>query len=468
MCFPPKITRIPKIFIDALDKGNFKAVQKLLDIKPDLIFYKGLGYLSPLWLAVTSGYPEIVELLVKLGANIHEQYMSETFLTWLVKSAETEEHVKLLKFFLEHGADVNARCPLHHAIRQGKVRYTELLLNYGATMDNGPRPSLFVAATSSKPAELIQLLVKHKVDVRKCRFGKNILHCLSSELMVDLDVVKLLIDQGASLDEFDSLGYTPLHYATQKNREPLIELFLKYRADANKLSTITKESPLYIAAGVENSATINLLIDEGAIVNLIAKTGQTALHKACKSQIQANILTLLERGARANVLDIFGRSPFSLLDINDQNMPMIKSVIRRFAQMQLEGEPLCPGDLKTIEENLVLQKYYQECLDELTAMKGVKFYGYFSIYDIVKFWKDKKKVARLMKNEEFLAGFESCNLMTVIRHYAKDLYNILDAAVTIKFTLVKMENELDKIIGDRLPAFPKYIILKYLKPRDML
>lgn len=57
---------------------------------------------------------------------------------------------------------------------------------------------------------------------------------------------------------------------------------------------------------------VNLLLDNGASINLTNKNGQTALHLACKDRNFLCTRLLLERGADPTILDVNGQTPLSV------------------------------------------------------------------------------------------------------------------------------------------------------------
>ena len=85
---------------------------------------------TPLYLVLTSGHFEVVELLLKYGADINASGLdSDTVLHW----ASMRGYQKLVRQVLEHGANVHVKnregkTPLQVA-RQDMV---ELLLQFGA------------------------------------------------------------------------------------------------------------------------------------------------------------------------------------------------------------------------------------------------------------------------------------------------------------------------------------------------
>jgi ankyrin repeat protein len=104
--------------------------------------------------AARTGRPEVLELLLKQGADINarERWFGETALIW----AAAENHAEAVRLLVRHGADVNARSnalevprrrngqsilplgswtPLMYAARQNAVDATTALIDAGADMN---------------------------------------------------------------------------------------------------------------------------------------------------------------------------------------------------------------------------------------------------------------------------------------------------------------------------------------------
>jgi ankyrin repeat protein len=118
-------------FITALKQGDTKQLQKLIDRGFDINTKFPYG-LSMLHSAAYYGSPEIVELLLKNGADVNAQ--NEDGLTVLCCSANAE----VMAVLLRHGADVNVqnnkgRTALDYAILGGGgAEVIEMLIGYGA------------------------------------------------------------------------------------------------------------------------------------------------------------------------------------------------------------------------------------------------------------------------------------------------------------------------------------------------
>ena len=74
-------------------------------------------------------------------------------------------------------------------------------------------------------------------------------------------------------------GQTPLHLASLRNREEIVEALLNAGAAVNAQDN-NGDTPLHLAAYSKNEESIELLINAGADVNIKNKKGETSVHKA--------------------------------------------------------------------------------------------------------------------------------------------------------------------------------------------
>jgi ankyrin repeat protein len=93
------------------------------------------------------------------------------------------------------------------------------------------------------------------------------------------DVISLLCDNGASPNGLDIDGTTPLHISMSNSAIDAAKILLSRGADPNskiKRGALTGFCPIYAAAELGFSAGIELLVENGADIDALAK-GQTPL-----------------------------------------------------------------------------------------------------------------------------------------------------------------------------------------------
>ena len=245
---------------------------------------------------------------------------------------------------LRNGADVEARCsggitPLMYSVIHGQLKIAGVLLSRGALVD---------ALTS----------------------GWTALHKAAD--MGDVSMVKLLIDQGASIearspkqfvsnegitakrdssatepeyediDSEDELGWTALLRAADRGEEPMVRLLLDNGADIEARNP-SNGTPLSCATENQHIAVVDVLllrranpnihdeygwtplhraqvhhggdevalrlINSGADVNSKCVNGKTSLHHAVERENESMVLLLLRANADIGAQDIAKRTP---------------------------------------------------------------------------------------------------------------------------------------------------------------
>lgn len=107
--------------------------------------------------------------------------------------------------------------------------------------------------------------------------GWTLLHFASN--YGNLEIVKELLKNGASIDEKDNIGQTSLYDASRLNHLEIVKELLKNGAFINAKS-ITGWTSLYLAAYHDHLELVKELLKNNAQVNEQNNSGWTALHSA--------------------------------------------------------------------------------------------------------------------------------------------------------------------------------------------
>ncbi len=236
---------------------------------------------TPLTVAAGKGHREILELLIKAGANVNE-------------------------------ADENQYTPLMRAIQSNSFECFTELLKAGASVNTteGSDSSPLSVAVELDRHEFLTKLVRHKADVNRTLDGLSVL-AVAARIVCDWCVTRLL-QAGAQVNTLCSDGASSLLYAVQGSSEScvkrLIEAGAVVNVVANDLST-----PLTAAASVGSVEIVAELLNVGANVNYSDKTQQkwlgTALARAVRGKHSTCVEKLLQAGADVNIPNHYGHTP---------------------------------------------------------------------------------------------------------------------------------------------------------------
>jgi ankyrin repeat protein len=133
----------------------------------------------------------------------------------------------------------------------------------------------------------------------RARVGSELIEATKRQ---DLGAVRSLLAKRAAVNAAGADGFTPLHWAAERNNPELVDLLVAARADA-KATTRYNVSPLYLAALNGNATVIERLLNAGADPNGTAHEGQTMLMTAALSGQPAAVRLLLARGAKVDTVE---------------------------------------------------------------------------------------------------------------------------------------------------------------------
>jgi ankyrin repeat protein len=128
----------------------------------------------------------------------------------------------------------------------------------------------------------------------------------------DLAKVKSLLatDRGL-LNSRDQRGFTPLHSAISKGREPVVSYLIRRGADVDARNK-NGLSPVFQALDLSKNRIAALLIRNGANINGKGFRNRTLLHMAARSGNRAIADLLIRKGVPINAVDSRGDTPLDL------------------------------------------------------------------------------------------------------------------------------------------------------------
>jgi len=283
-------------------KDYLDVIELLLEKGAD-IETRGYADCTPLQTVAEAGRKEAAELLLAHGAKVDAA--PSKFYGTTYHQAMRGGHPDMVRWCLSKGMDIP---PLHQAAYFGETEKVRSLLNKGADV-NQEDVAGFTAlhcAVFGRNKEIVELLIDKGADVRDNNAFNASLLFWACGLAGDLDIVKLLVENGAEVNGrgFEGMkwgsmlfgNYTNLHRAAHTGHAHIVEYLLDKGANINATCTRWDAgfTPLHFAARKGHLNVVKVLLAKGADANLKTKEGRTALDFA-KEKNHTDVIELLHK-----------------------------------------------------------------------------------------------------------------------------------------------------------------------------
>ena len=327
----------------ACARGLEGIAKDLLDKGSKVNIYGGF-YGSALIAACYSGSCPIIARLIEKGIDINYVGGDKSEAALHAACAAEDDHIgrlfkssgisstlcaarpqgNLIQMLLENGANFNLeregddydahwfRTPLQNSVT---IYTTALLLDYGAavnTQSGHCGTALHSAIFPRKEPGLAAYLITRGADVNISHWNHGTPLALACALG-SWEKVKLLLENGALLNQYDLFGRSPLQIAISNSRWNIVDCLMDLDNDplhVDKRGCAT----LHYAAGKGNDDVVRRILKCRPDINHVDSNGWSALHWAAASSDGTSriVKTLLQSGIDANLTDKQGRTALNL------------------------------------------------------------------------------------------------------------------------------------------------------------
>jgi len=321
----------------ASEAGHEDIVRLLLDAGAEST---GSSSRRPLHAACEHGYTEIVGMLLESGADTNAS--STASYSYGVRPIDLSR-LSLISKGMTTSTTSSSSLPICYAAQKGCTEIVQLLLKHGADVNKrdelGNTALIYdvmsLVAQRCKRSEVLNPLSEETdfsilksilsaggdVTMSSGYEGLSPLHIASSGGMCDL--MMELIRHGANCNQLTSsgLGLSALELACENSHVSAVVLLLENGANPDVKSGRTRSTrsdtnkshslpPLCMAAKNGNKTMVDILLKHGANVNASSEKGDTALHLATSYDITE---TLLNATANVNATNDNGKTALSAL-----------------------------------------------------------------------------------------------------------------------------------------------------------
>lgn len=282
----------------AVKSGSVPAVQVLLDKNVNIDAIDTQNERTPLLEAAISGYSEIVNLLLKEGADARiVDKDGSHFLHFAVE----KRNMETLNLALETSdkileKDKSGRIPLHVAAKTGFTEGVARLLKVG-------NASAQLEATTAKKRTHLHLAAKYG----------------------HLETAEALLKAGVDPEAIDEKHLTALHLATRREHLKLAKLLVGKGVDVNKLDKDGR-TPLFIAFEKKNLELIELLFPKTRDIKAVNSRKETLLHVAVRKDLLGAVKDLIALGMDVNATNIDQITPVSLA-VQRRNWDVVNTLL---------------------------------------------------------------------------------------------------------------------------------------------
>ena len=223
--------------MDAVNANNIAKIQQLIK---DASFYGVIKQMvnipditgqSPLWRASFDGCNKIVSLLLDAGAEINQSsYSGATPLF----AASQENHLHVVKELVSRGADMNkakhsGTSPAYIAAQKGNIDILNFLITNGVDVGqkNYQKFTILHVAATYNHHSIVELLLNEPKIKKMIDDTSNIDNDTPLTRAIyfdgDLEMIKLLINNGANKDKAGYQNKTPLEWAREKEKSDIVK-----------------------------------------------------------------------------------------------------------------------------------------------------------------------------------------------------------------------------------------------------
>ncbi|XP_033118085.1 transient receptor potential cation channel subfamily A member 1 homolog isoform X1 [Anneissia japonica] len=240
---------------------------------------------TPLLIAACYGHATTIEILLKYKAKITATDKQEKSVFYL---AAEEEHYEALQALLKH--------PRAKSLLEDSDRY-----------DNGP---LHIAAKFGY-LQIVKLLIENGADIDAKNEEEQTPAHLAA-LYGKYRTVKELVNHDPTVvDDEDEYSNTPLHLASQEGHFKVVQVLIAAGAEITARNQ-NQWTPLDCAASNGWRKTAEVLLEADCPVDPIDKAKTTPLHLACKNGHLEVVKLLLEWKASLSLKDIDNKNCLDL------------------------------------------------------------------------------------------------------------------------------------------------------------
>ncbi|XP_048576796.1 transient receptor potential cation channel subfamily A member 1 isoform X3 [Nematostella vectensis] len=340
----------------AVESGSARVVELCLDEGAAPHSVKSQDGSTPVHLACSYGYMDILDILMKAVAFILDPPPDQDGMLPIHRAAQSNHH-EVIAYLLKQDTDqVDAidhlgRTPIMLAAENGCFESVRVLLDHNANVDIRDSENKTVLHYAIGVAEILKEILK---DVKansliraKDRLGNTPLHYAARHGCVK-DVSIILMKYKASAAIVNGIGEIPLHIGARNGWIAVVKKLTEGRGKRTMNANDANErTPLHLAAREGHDELVEFFLKRGARIDRDVQ-GQTPLHYAARQGSKKALELILENkpdclnvtdknqntaihmaalGGHAEILEFLLSKPEQVVSVNERNQNILDIAI---------------------------------------------------------------------------------------------------------------------------------------------
>jgi len=325
------ITLQAQAIFDAVNNKNVIKVKELIEKDPSIVNLKDKLGNIPLHNAAINSTVSITELLLLKGSDINAV---NTQLNTPLHLAIMNGNDEVSKLLIEKGSDLSKKnivkkTPLHLTVRYNRRTIAELLIAKGSAIDSKDdrqRTPLGLATRETGDVDMAKLLIQNGADIN-VRDVDNNMPLNFAAWKGFTGIIDLLLDNGADFDTSEGRSSWMIRFAASCGSERLFRIVLEKDEDVFTNESLNNSIMRAAIAGGSIDIVKMLLAKNIQIKDDINIFGWTPLHFTANNGHLEMVEFLVEKGSGINKRTLSGKSPYNLAEEAGKN-EMLQLIIK--------------------------------------------------------------------------------------------------------------------------------------------
>lgn len=279
-------------------------------------------------------------------------------------------YIDTAKILIENGADVNSVdfegwSALSYAVNNGDIESAKLLLENKAKI----KDELLIAIKSPIVESIInmmKLLIENGANVNytdENRFNPLNIAIESG----DMELTKFLITNGANVNSLMQDGVSLIGYAIAQNNMDLLQILIENGANVNyTVGDSWANTPLQTASRLGLDNVVRILLTRNADINAVDMNGNTALHTAALNSQLSVVKLLLEKNPNLDIQNKVGNTALHLAVISG-NIDIVGELVLKGANTRIRNnDGKYPRDIARANNSAAIFEVLREAENKLS------------------------------------------------------------------------------------------------------